>query len=134
MPELTGINKEKACEVVAAALEQSSTRPLWLEASSISGLLGSYGIKVAASKSAQTAGEAARVAEEIGFPVAVKLISDKIIHKTEVEGVILSLRSSGEVKEAFSQIRERLEHLGKADEMQGVVIQQMVPEGVEVIV
>ncbi|MBE9502369.1 MAG: CoA-binding protein, partial [Chloroflexi bacterium] len=51
IPKLTGINKEKAGEVVASALEQSSTRPLWLEASSISDLLNSYGIRVAVSKS-----------------------------------------------------------------------------------
>jgi acetyltransferase len=134
VPKLTGVNKEKADEVVASALKQSSTRPLWLEASSVSDLLNSYGIKVAVSKSAQTAEDAARVAEEIGFPVAVKLLSDKIIHKTEVGGVILSCCSSGEVKQAFNQIRERLEGLGRADEMQGVTIQQMISEGIEVIV
>lgn len=134
VPKLTGINKEKAEEVVASALKQSSTRPLWLEASSVSDLLNSYGIKVAVSKSAKTAKDAARVAEEIGFPVAVKLLSDKIIHKTEVGGVILSCCSSGDVKQAFNQIRERLEGLGRADEMQGVTIQQMISEGIEVIV
>jgi len=134
VPKLTGINKEKAGEVVASALEQSSTRPLWLEASSISDLLNSYGIRVAVSKSVKTAEDAAKVAEEIGFPVAVKLLSDKIVHKTEVGGVILSRRSSGEVKQAFNQIRERLEGLGRADEMQGVTIQQMIAEGIEVIV
>ncbi|MFO7773667.1 MAG: acetate--CoA ligase family protein [Dehalococcoidia bacterium] len=134
VPKLTGINKEKAREAVASALERSSTRPLWLEASSISDLLNSYGIKVAVSKSANTAEDAARTAEEIGFPVAVKLVSDKIVHKTDVGGVILSVRSSDEVKQAFNQIRERLEGLGKADEMQGVTIQQMIPEGIEVIV
>jgi acetyl coenzyme A synthetase (ADP forming)-like protein len=134
IPKLTGVNKEKAEEVVASALKQSSTRPLWLEASSVSDLLNSYGIKVAVSKSAKTAKDAARVAEEIGFPVAVKLLSDKIIHKTEVGGVILSCCSSGDVKQAFNQIRERLEGLGRADEMQGVTIQQMISEGIEVIV
>ena len=134
VPKLTGINKEKAGEIVASALKQSSTRPFWLEASSISDLLNSYGIRVAVSKSAETAEDAARVAEEIDFPVAVKLVSDKIIHKTEVGGVILSRRSSGEVEQAFNQIRERLEGLGRTDEMQGVTIQEMISEGIEVIV
>lgn len=134
VPKLTGINKEKAREIVASALEQSSTRPLWLEASSILDLLNAYGIQVAVSKSVKTAEDAARVAEKIGFPVAVKLLSDKIIHKTEVGGVVLSCCSSDEVKQAFNQIRERLEGLGKADEMQGVTIQPMISEGIEVIV
>jgi len=134
IPELKGINREKGGEVVASALEQSSTRPLWLESSFVSDLLNSYGIRVARSRSARTAEEAARVAEEVGLPAAVKLLSDKIVHKTDVGGVILSRRSSAEVEEAFKQIQEHLEQLGKADEMQGVTIQEMVSEGVEVIV
>jgi acetyltransferase len=134
VPELTGINKEKARAVVASALEQSSTRPLWLEASSISELLTAYGIQVVVSKSVKTAEDAARAGEEIGFPVAVKLLSDKIIHKTEVGGVVLPCHSSDEVKQAFNQIRERLGDLGRADEMQGVTIQPMISEGIEVIV
>jgi acetyl coenzyme A synthetase (ADP forming)-like protein len=134
VPELTGINKEKARAVVASALEQSSTRPLWLEASFISELLNAYGIQVVVSKSVKTAEDAARAAEEIGFPVAVKLLSDKIIHKTEVGGVVLPCHSAGEVKQAFNQIRESLEGLGRADEMQGVTVQPVIFEGIEVIV
>ena len=134
VPELAGINRDKASEIVASALGQSTARPLWLEASAVSDLLDSYGITVAELKTAHTADEAAAAAEEIGFPVAVKLVSDEIVHKTEVGGVILSRRSAVEVKEAFQQIRERLQRLGRADEMQGVAVQQMVPEGIEVIV
>ena len=134
VPRLAGINREKAAEVVASALSQSSTRPLWLETASISNLLNAYGIKVAMSKSVTTAEDAAREAEEIGFPVALKLQSDTITHKTEVGGVVLSLRSSGEVRKAFNQIKEHLEGLGRVDEMQGVTVQQMISEGVEVIV
>lgn len=133
VPELTGINRERAHQVVASALTRSSTRPLWLETSSVSDLLNSYGIRVTASRCAGTADKAAEAAEEIGFPVAVKLLSDKIVHKTDVGGVILSRRSSAEVKEAFEQIKKRLERLGKAAEMQGVTIQEMVPEGIELI-
>jgi acetyl coenzyme A synthetase (ADP forming)-like protein len=134
VPKLTGIDKEKARQVMASALEQSSTRPLWLEASSISELLNAYGIQVVVSKSVKTAEDAARAAEKLGFPVAVKLLSDKIIHKTEVGGVVLPCHSSGEVKQAFNQIRESLESLGRADEMQGVTIQPVISKGIEVIV
>ncbi|MFW6105291.1 MAG: acetate--CoA ligase family protein, partial [Chloroflexota bacterium] len=134
VPKLKGIYKEKAGKIVASALEQSSTRPLWLEASSVSDLLNAYGIQVAVSKSVKTAENAARVAEEIGFPVAVKLLSDKIIHKTEVGGVVLPCHSADGVKRAFNQIRESLEGWGRADEVQGVTVQQMISEGIEVIV
>jgi acetyl coenzyme A synthetase (ADP forming)-like protein len=134
VPELTGINKEKARQVIASALEQGSTRPLWLEASSVSELLTAYGIQVATSKSVKTAEDAAKAAEEIGFPVAVKLLSDKIIHKTEVGGVVLPCHSADEVKQAFNQIRKSLEDLERANEMQGVTVQQMISEGIEIIV
>jgi acetyltransferase len=134
IPELEGIDKDRASDVVASALKRSSTRHLWLEPDTIAELLEAYGVKLAQSKSVTTAEEAARAAEEIGFPVALKLLSDKISHKTDVGGVVLSLRSSGEVKKAFRQIKERLEDLGEADEMQGVTVQQMISEGVEVIV
>lgn len=134
IPELEGIDKERASDVVASALKRSSTRHLWLEPDSIAVLLQAYGIKLAESKSVTTAEDAARAAEEIGFPVALKLLSDKISHKTEVGGVVLSLGSSGEVKKAFSQIKGCLEDLGEADAMQGVTVQQMISEGIEVIV
>jgi acetate---CoA ligase (ADP-forming) len=134
VPALKGINRERAREVMATALKQSPARPLWLGAPAVSDLLDSYGIRVALSRPAGTAVEAAMVAEEIGFPVAVKLLSDSITHKTEVGGVMLSRQSAAEVEEAFEQIRKKLEHLGRVDEMQGVAVQQMVPDGVEVIV
>jgi acetyltransferase len=70
----------------------------------------------------------------MGFPVAVKLVSDYITHKTEVGGVILDLHSQKEVEEAFIRIRERLVSLGREKEMQGVVVQEMVSRGFEMIV
>ena len=134
IPEMGGVDKKKAEQLVKSALERSTARPLWLDASSVTGLLGSYGIRVVQSKSAATAREAERAAEELGFPVAVKLLSSTITHKTEVGGVILDLRSQKEVEHAFSQIREHLAGIGREDEMQGVTVQEMISRGIEVIV
>jgi len=75
-----------------------------------------------------------KAARQIGFPVAVKLVSATIAHKTDVGGVTLDLRSRQEVQRAFLQIRERLANVGREEEMQGVVVQQMISRGVEVIV
>ena len=132
--ELGSIDKKKADQIVKSALERSDSRPLWLDATSAIELLSSYGIRVVRSKSARTAEEATRTAGGIGFPVAVKLLSDTIAHKTEVGGVILDLRSQREVERAFIQIRERLASMGRPDEMQGVIIQEMITGGIEVIV
>jgi acetyl coenzyme A synthetase (ADP forming)-like protein len=134
IPKLKNINKKKAVHTIKTTLEGNVQRPLWLDAVSITGLLNSYGIHVVRSKSARTAEEAADVARKIGFPVAVKLLSDSITHKTEVGGVILNLRSQKKVKQAFIQIRERLVSLGREKEMQGVMVQEMISRGSEVIV
>jgi len=84
--------------------------------------------------SATSAEEVARAAVEVGFPVAVKLLSSTITHKTDVGGVVLGLHSTKEVEEAFRQIRERLANAGREAEMDGVIVQRMIPEGVEAIV
>ena len=134
IPKLAIIDKKKAEQIVVSVLAQSTSRPLWLDANSVNELFNCYGICTVQSKMARTAVQAARAAQEIGFPVAVKLLSDTITHKTEVGGVILNLRSQGEVKQAFIQIKERLVSLGRKDEMQGVAVQKMIPQGTEVIV
>lgn len=134
VPELSGIDKRKAEQIVESALEQSAKKPTWLDTDTAFSLLNCYGIHCVQSSPAATAEEAAGLAADMGFPVAVKLLSDTITHKTDVGGVVLGVRSETEVKQAFGQIRERLAGVGRASEMQGVVVQQMVTKGVEVIV
>jgi acyl-CoA synthetase (NDP forming) len=83
---------------------------------------------------AGTPAEAVLAAERLGFPVAVKLISKTIVHKTEVGGVVLDVDSAEGVKRAFRNIKKRLASIGRQDEMQGVTVQPMVREGLETIV
>ena len=134
IPALPDIDGKKAKQIVESALERGAKKPMWLDTNTAFSLLGCYGIRSVQSRPAASAEEAARLAADWGFPVAIKLLSDTITHKTEVGGVILGVRSETEVKQAFAGIRERLATLGRAGEMQGVVVQQMVTEGVEVIV
>ncbi|MBM3133162.1 MAG: GNAT family N-acetyltransferase, partial [Chloroflexi bacterium] len=120
IPRFTDIDRRKAARIIDEALGKSAVRPLWLDAKSLAGLLECYGIRFVRSAVARTAREAADRAREIRFPVAVKLLSDTITHKTEVGGVILDLHSKDEVEMAFAQIKDRLEEIGKLGEMQGV--------------
>ncbi|MBI5776873.1 MAG: acetate--CoA ligase family protein, partial [Nitrospirae bacterium] len=83
---------------------------------------------------ATSAEDTAKAARQIGFPVAVKLASRRIIHKTEVGGVRLNLRSEQDAREAFDAIRRRVEHSGQRDAMDGVLVQPMVSGGVEVMI
>jgi acetyltransferase len=134
IPEFSDINKEKAGGIIQSALEKSGQDQVWLDAESILGLLDCYGIKFVTLKLAKTPVEAAAAAEEVCFPVAVKILSSTISQKTDVEGVILDCRSRGEVEKAFVRIGNNLERIGKPEDMQGVIIQKMVQGGIEVIV
>ncbi|MBL8076167.1 MAG: acetate--CoA ligase family protein, partial [Nitrospira sp.] len=78
--------------------------------------------------------EAVRLAQKIGFPVAVKLASHQIVHKTEMGAVQLNLGDDQAVRDAFNGIQARLEQVGKLEAMEGVLVQPMQSDGVEVMV
>lgn len=132
IPNLLDIDIPAAKSIVRAHLEQVDAG--WLSATEASALLDAFRIPHAASSFAATADEAAAAAEKIGFPVAVKLASTTILHKTEVGGVQLDLESPAEVKRAFQDLRDRLSASGQLEAMDGVLVQQMAPEGVELMV
>ncbi|MBM2832662.1 MAG: acetyltransferase, partial [Dehalococcoidia bacterium] len=134
VPVLSGVDKSRASQKIMSALKATTTRPFWLDADAVAALLGAYGIRMVKAKAAVSAEKAADVADEIGYPVAVKLLSDTIVHKTEVGGVILGVSSREGIASAYRQIAQRLTSLGRIGEMQGVMVQEMVSEGVEVIV
>jgi acetyl coenzyme A synthetase (ADP forming)-like protein len=134
IPEFTGIKKDEARDIVGKTMTRSMQRPLWMEPREISSLLACYGIHFVDTVVARTPNEAAAAAAKIGFPVAVKLDSSTITHKSDVGGVVLGLHSGDEVKQAFDDIRARLKKEGRLKEMQGVVVQKMVNEGIEAIV
>ncbi|MFC2068822.1 acetate--CoA ligase family protein [Chloroflexota bacterium] len=134
IPKIVNIDSSKASQIVISSLQKNTSRPLWLNTNSVAGLLDAYGIRLIQSRTATTTEDAMNAAENIGFPVAVKLISDTIIHKTEMGSVILDIRSRKEVEEAFLQIRERLASVRREHEMQGVVVQKMISGGIEIII
>lgn len=129
-----GCDKDKADGIINAALNRTRARPMWLDAHSVEELMSCYGIGMAPSRTAATAAEAAEAAGEIGFPVAVKLSSSTITHKTEVGGVLLDLRTPAEVERAVDEIEKRLSDVGRQKEMDGVIVQKMISGGAEVII
>jgi len=91
-----------------------------------------YGIALPEEKVAENKNEVFRMAEEIGYPVVMKMISEKHSHKSDIGGVRVDLRNSKEVQDAWDAISEASDQHGA--EMTGVLIQQMVTGGQEVIV
>ncbi|HVB99670.1 MAG TPA: bifunctional acetate--CoA ligase family protein/GNAT family N-acetyltransferase [Candidatus Dormibacteraeota bacterium] len=98
-------------------------------------LLSAYGIPTVRTEIAGDAGEAARIAGEIGYPVAVKLHSETITHKSDVGGVQLNLQSADQVRGAFDEIRRSVEEKKGSGHFLGVTVQPMARlEGYELIV
>jgi len=98
-------------------------------------LLGCYGIPTVVTKIAKTDAEAAKLADEIGFPIVLKLYSETITHKTDVGGVQLNLKDQAEVKHAFNAIKTACAEKAGAEHFQGVTVQKMIKlsEGYELI-
>jgi acetate---CoA ligase (ADP-forming) len=97
-------------------------------------LLETYGIPTLSSTLAKSPAEAAEIAHQIGFPVALKLASTDIAHKSDVGGVILHLLTPSEVELAYDRIIHNARELHPEAEILGVHVQRMVPEGQEVII
>lgn len=93
-----------------------------------------YGIAVPPSILAQNRRQAVSAAEEIGYPVAMKVVSPQILHKTDIGGVKLNLASNREVEIAFNEIIRNANLFMPGARVFGVEVQKMVPLGKEVIV
>ena len=96
-------------------------------------ILQAYGIPVTKEKLARSAGEAATVAESIGYPVVLKIESPDILHKTEAGGVLLNLNDAAAVKEGYELITKRAHSYNPAARLDGVLVQEMLSPGLEVI-
>jgi acetyl coenzyme A synthetase (ADP forming)-like protein len=96
-------------------------------------VLECYGIRCAAARPAATPAEAASIAERLGFPVALKLRSPDITHKTEVGGVRLGLGSAGEVVDAATAMLAAVHSARPGARLEGVVVQRMAPPGKELL-
>lgn len=96
-------------------------------------LLEAYGIPVAKWKLCMGPDDAAEFAEECGFPVVVKLMSPTISHKSDYGGVVVDLRSAEGVKQAVSQILEKVSEAAEDIVVDGFLVQQMITGGKETI-
>ncbi len=113
IPKLSGVRRGEARRIVCDALIRSIRRPFWMLPDEIIRLLGCYGIRTVPSVTTSSAARAAEQAERMGFPVAIKLHSSTITHKSDMGGVILDVKSKEEVKRAFADIRANLATMGK---------------------
>jgi len=96
-------------------------------------LLAKYGIVVTKDELATSAEQAAAIAEQIGYPVVLKVDSPDILHKTEANAIKLNLHNAEEVKAAFNEIMVNSRKYAPKAEIGGVLVQEMAASGREVI-
>ncbi len=93
-----------------------------------------YGFQSPRSELARSADEAADAASEIGFPVALKVVSPDILHKTDVGGLALYLRNSEEVRQTFDRVMTASLAAQPDARIEGIEVQEMVTDKIEVII
>jgi acyl-CoA synthetase (NDP forming) len=121
----------KTDKILAQARKENRKALLESEAKTI---CMEYGISVPKFQLAANEKEAARIAEEIGYPIVAKIVSPEIIHKSDAGGVKVNLKNVAEVTEAFKTIVANGKKYNAKANIVGVLIQEMAPAGTEVIV
>jgi len=93
-------------------------------------LLKRHGVRFPDYGVAKSPAEAARMAKKLGYPLALKLISKDILHKTDVGGVKLNIADEKQLSKAYSEIASAV----PKSKLDGILIQKMAPQGVELLV
>ena len=132
VPRYVEIDLSKAQTICAKTLVDHGSS--WLSTDETRDLLVAMKLPLVHGMLATSAEEAVKLARKICFPVAVKLASRQIVHKTEIGAVRLNLADEQAVRDAFEAIRSRLVQDHKLDAMEGVLVQPMLSGGIEVMV
>ena len=132
IPEFDNIQAQPARTLCQTILRDRGAG--WLGADEVRTVLQSFGLPLPRSAICRTADEPSEAARDIGFPVALKLASRQIVHKTEFGGVQLNLQDEPAVRHAFATIRGRLVEANRLEDFDGVLVQPMIGGGVELMV
>jgi acetyltransferase len=124
-------DKERAEQIISRCMD---TGKYYLGEVDAMELLGCYGFHTLPAMVASTVKEAVEYAEQIGFPVALKIVSPQIIHKTDAGGVEIQLQDSDSVRGAFETIVRKAGAFAPDVVIDGVLVQKMAPKGEEVII
>ncbi|HML98256.1 MAG TPA: acetate--CoA ligase family protein [Tepidiformaceae bacterium] len=125
------MSRESARAVIAGALARGRTS---LTADEAGEICRAYGLPLPAERVASDAASAATAAAAIGFPVALKVLSSQITHKSDAGAIALGLQSEAAVREAFERIVAAARAYDPTATIDGVLVQQMARPGREVIV
>ncbi len=125
------VDRETAAEAIASARRD---RRVVLLSDECAALMRAYGVPVVPSGLARGPEEAVALADGLGYPVALKVVSPQILHKTDFGGVRLGLESRKDVMRAFFEIVENTQRYLPHAAIHGIEVQKMMAPGIELIV
>ncbi len=134
VPELPGIDAAAGEAVMARARAALGPEGGWMRPADVAALLAAYGLRTPAERVATDVAGAVAAAREVGYPVALKLVSDTLTHKSDVGGVLLGLKDDAAVEAGFAGIVAAMTAHGQAAAMRGVLIQPMVTGTFEAVI
>jgi len=123
--------RPKVKALIQQALREGRTSLFEYEAKAV---FREHGVPIAEEGLAASAGEAVQIAGRFSGPVAMKIVSPDILHKSDAGGVRLNLQSEGEVRSAYEEIIRNARQYKSDAEIIGVLISPMIEDGIEVII
>ena len=124
------VNERLARTVIADVRRQCCRGMTEIESKTV---FEAYGLPVAETRLAESEDEAVELAESIGYPVVMKIVSPDILHKSDADGVKVDIQSEEEVREAYQEILDNAKAYKEDADVHGIAIQNMAPWGTEVI-
>jgi len=121
---------ERALEIINSARKDGRDSLTEIEAKEV---FECYGMPVTQTTLARTEDEAVKMANAIGFPVVMKIVSPDILHKSDAGGVRVNIKDEAGVREAFNVIKKNARDYKATADIHGVAVQEMAPWGTEVI-
>lgn len=127
VPDASSPAPSARVEAARAIVERAAAKGGgWLRADEVADLLECYGIRTARSRFASDSEGAAESASALGYPVALKIVSPEITHKSEVGGVALGLKSAKDVRTAADAMLDRVRQAAPGAHIEGFIVQEMI--------
>jgi acetyltransferase len=124
------VDRGRAEAIIAAARATGRSKLGELEALE---LIAAYGIPTAPARLATSATDAARIADELGFPVVLKIVSPDIVHKSDVRGIVTGVANAAEAEAGYADILQNVRRAAPDATVSGILVQRMIRGGRELI-
>ena len=124
------VDKAKVETIIKNSLKEGRAQLTTLESIDV---LEAYGIRACKYGLATNEEEVAKLGNEIGYPVVMKMTSKTTSHKTDVGGVVVNIKDEAQLRNEYKALLQRLEAKGLLDGLEGVIIQEMVKGSREMV-